>query len=169
MLSVVCLVESGIESLFKFCFTHLSRAVEQRRSSLQIILIIFAHLICFAKKEIPKGQKLRSGSKYLNCFGSVYMFFKLKRILLVISARSIFILTSLTDLDSLGIIFASTSSVLSYCFVYKFTELKFWNIFSVFRWQRKKEVTAPGLLLGTYGVSLATKSVVSLHSESRTA
>ena len=69
---------SSLESTLRFSFIcTVSRAFEQRRSLLQLLLIIFTHLfICFAvEKKIRKEQKLRSGGQYLNCFGPVNTLF----------------------------------------------------------------------------------------------
>ena len=52
---------SSLESILRFSFVcTVSRAVEQRRSSLQLLFIIFTHLFfCFAvEKEIRKRTKI---------------------------------------------------------------------------------------------------------------
>ena len=60
-------------------FAQLSRAVAQHRSSLQILLIIFAYFLFVKLKEIGKDEKLRSGGQYWNRIGPVHTLIKLQK------------------------------------------------------------------------------------------
>ena len=87
--------------VLSFVYAQLPRAVEQRRSSLQIFLIIFAHflfVLLIGKKELEKNEKLRSGSQFLNCVGPVQTLFKLKKNSLIFRQVDIFLNFSI-DLD----------------------------------------------------------------------